>query len=153
MSARPYPVAMANSRSTRPRWVLPLSALAIAAVSLIAIEWTAGLAPVCPAIYPAPASCFSAGRDVAAVVGVGLVLALLAATLLVSVFRGRVGRRALPVLVGALGAVAAASPLVALGASGFLVDGRAGSVIAASVFCAALTVVAIATSPRRTPRA
>lgn len=132
---------MTDSDSPRPRWVWLLAAGVVTAVSLVAIERAAGLALVCPAIAPAPASCFSASRDVVAVVAVAVVVVLFAATVVAALVpRGaRVVRR----LVVALGLACTMGPLLTLSASGFLVDGQVWAIVWASALCAVVTLAAV----------
>lgn len=139
-----------EQRGTGSRlWTWTLPAALLAAVGLLATSWARGLPTVCPAIIPAPASCAPQVREVTGLTG-SIVLVLLVTVVLVvgATVPPSIRRPPLALAFLALGAAATAVPLVTLGASGFVLDGRAGPVFAASAFAVVLTVVRLLPRPR-----
>jgi hypothetical protein len=104
----------------RPVWHWAVPGAALAVVS-IALTWAAnGLPVICPAIYPAPASCAADARLVPAIVGSASVLALFALLLIA----GRVSHaddrsRFLRNCLIMVGIAAVVSPIWTLVSSGF----------------------------------
>jgi hypothetical protein len=108
--------------ASRPlwHWALPASALVVISISL---TWAVQELPsICPAVYPAPASCAADARLLPAIVGsavlVGLFILLLATGRLPRV-AGRDGLLWTVLLLIGLAAVVA--PMWTLNASGFIV--------------------------------
>lgn len=110
-----------DKSETRPIWHWAVPGAALAAVS-IALTWAAHAMPtICPAIYPAPASCAADARLIPAIVGSASVLALFALLLIA----GRVSRptdrsRFLRNCLIMLGIAAFISPIWTLSSSGFV---------------------------------
>ena len=109
-------------KASRPvwRWALPAASLVVISTSFTwAVE---GLPSICPAVYPAPASCAADARLMPAVVGssvlVGLFVLLLATGRLTRV-AGRDGL--LWSLLLLIGLTAVVAPMWTLNASGFIV--------------------------------
>jgi hypothetical protein len=108
-------------REIRPvwRWAVPAAALAVVS---IAVTWAAHSLPImCPAIYPAPASCAPDARLVPAIVGSASVVALFVLLLVA----GRVSQpddrsRFLRNCLIMVGIAAFISPIWTLSASGFI---------------------------------
>jgi len=127
---------------TRPRSSKAglLGAAAIAVIALAAIWVAQGTENLCPAIYPAPASCSVDARATPAVVGVTLVLALLAVNAVLA-WVSAPGRLS----IGLLAAVGAIAPLWVFGSAGFIVDGTTLVLLLCSAAC---IVIAVATTRR-----
>jgi len=117
-----------------------LGAVAITAISVAAIWIAQGTENLCPAIYPAPASCSVDARTTPALVGTVLVIGLLAVTLVLAWRPG-----AARVAVGVLAAVGAVVPWWVFTSAGFIVDGTAMALL----LCSAASVVIGVTSARR----
>jgi len=108
-------------REIRPVWHWAVPGAALAVVS-IAVTWAAHSLPImCPAIYPAPASCAPDARLVPAIVGSASVVALFVLLLVA----GRVSQpddrsRFLRNCLIMVGIAAFISPIWTLSSSGFV---------------------------------
>lgn len=111
----------------------------------LAATWAATTVErVCPAVYPAPESCFVDRGPTLAAWGTGVLAAMLVAFVVLALFRlpTAVGRAALVVL----GGVAVAAPVVTLLSGGF---GPGTEVLLVAVCAVAVVVVVLGAFRRR----
>jgi hypothetical protein len=109
---------MTASVSVRPTWPLLVAAGAITILSIAVLWPLRGVEQVCIAIYPAPPGCGAAEHHWAALVGIGLTVALLAAIFIAN-FTMREPRVTMIVLLAAMIAVIViAAAVVAISQSG-----------------------------------
>ncbi|WP_423920589.1 hypothetical protein ACPEEZ_14540 [Frigoribacterium sp. 2-23] len=129
------------SLAERPLWRWTVPALALCLVSLLAIAASSGLESVCPAVYPAPASCTTDARGTVALVG-GVAIALLTtAVVAVAAAMGPEARvRPLRWLIGALGLVATVAAPAAVVSAGFAAGERVLLIVLCSLVCISLTL-------------
>ncbi|TFC35320.1 hypothetical protein [Cryobacterium sp. TMT2-42-4] len=115
MKSKPDEPAMARALW---RWTLPAAVIAVVSILLI---WVAQSLPtICPAIYPAPASCAPDARSGPALLGSALLVALFVALLVTgAVLQPRRREKALRVLLIVLVVAAVVAPLWTLTRSGF----------------------------------
>ncbi len=120
--------------------------LTVVAVCGLAATWLgAGTDEVCPAVYPAPASCGVGARTAPAAVGTGVVAALLVLSIVLVALRDGRAVRALTATILGLGCVVA--PVWTLLATGFPADERI-LLVALLVLVVVVVVVGTVRAPR-----
>lgn len=102
---------------------MTIGAAVISTVSVLLMWYAQQLPTVCPAVYPAPASCSAEARLYPAIWGTVIVVSLCIATFIAVARSGATQRGAIVSkwLLGVLGTAAVIAPLCTLGASGFIV--------------------------------